>query len=185
MSSVVRRHALATNRLALSGLDRSAALLSMVPTPWRRSQRWVTGRPLIGPVTRPAPTDGGKTHLGCARNAARSAYARAGTNRKRGVSWAKPGHINGMTVYVAWTSADLHQLDPSRDLAGPWREVIVAAGGLAFVDSDDTLSRVYHALKWSLPDGVAVAVAVAPVADLPKAKGLEPGTNRWLRTRLR
>ena len=99
------------------------------------------------------------------------------------MSWAGAGHNAGMTVYVAWTSADLHQLDPSRDLAGPWREIIVAAGGLAFVDSDDTLSRVYHALKWSLPDGVAVAVA--PVADLPKAKGLEPGTNRWLRTRLR
>ena len=93
------------------------------------------------------------------------------------------GHIGGVTVYVAWTSADLHQLDPSRDLAGPWREVIVAAAGLAFVDSDDTLSRVYHALKWSLPD--RVAVVVAPLADLPKAKGLAPGTNSWLRKRLR
>ena len=79
-------------------------------------------------------------------------------------------------MYVAWTTADLDQLEPSRDLAGPWREVVVAAGGLAFVDSDDTLSRVYHALKWSLPEGVALAVA--PVADLPKAKGLRPGTNR-------
>jgi hypothetical protein len=88
-----------------------------------------------------------------------------------------------VTVYVAWTSADLHQLDTSRDLAGPWREVIVAAGGLAFVDSDDTLSRVYHALKWSLPEDVALAVA--PVSDQPKAKGLAPGTNSWLRTRLR
>jgi len=47
-----------------------------------------------------------------------------------------------MTVYVAWTSADLHELDPSRDLVGPWREVVVAADGLAFVESDDTLSRV-------------------------------------------
>ncbi len=88
-----------------------------------------------------------------------------------------------MTVYVAWTSADLHELDLTRDLSGPWREVLVAAGGLAFVDSDDTLSRVYHALKWSLPDGVALAVA--HVADLPKAKGLAPGTNSWLRVRLR
>jgi hypothetical protein len=88
-----------------------------------------------------------------------------------------------MTLYVAWTSADLHELDPSRDLAGPWREVVVAAGGLAFVDSDDTLSRVFHALKWSLPDGVALAVA--PVCDQPKAKGLAPGTNSWLRARLR
>jgi hypothetical protein len=87
-----------------------------------------------------------------------------------------------MTVYVAWTSADLHELDPSRDLAGPWREVVVAAAGLAFVDSDDTLSTVYHALKWSLPEGVALAVA--PVADRVKAKGLAPGTNSWLRARL-
>ncbi len=86
-------------------------------------------------------------------------------------------------MYVAWTSADLHELDPSQDLAGPWHEVVVAAGGLAFVDSDDTLSRVYHALKWSLPEGVALAVA--PVADQPKAKGLAPGTNSWLRARLR
>ena len=87
-----------------------------------------------------------------------------------------------MTVFIAWTSADLDRLDPSRDLAGPWREVVVAASGLAFVDSDDTLSQVYHALKWSLPDGVALAVA--PVAGLPKAKGLAPGTVRWLRARL-
>jgi hypothetical protein len=87
-----------------------------------------------------------------------------------------------VTVYLAWTSADLDQLDPSRDLAGPWREVAVAGTGLAFVDSDDTLSRVYHALKWSLPEGVALVVA--PVAALPKAKGLAPGTNSWLRARL-
>jgi hypothetical protein len=93
------------------------------------------------------------------------------------------GHSGGMTVYVAWTSADLHEVDPSRDLAGPWREVLVAAGGLAFVDTDETLSAVYHALKWSLPPGVALAVA--RVGDLPKAKGLAPGTNSWLRARLR
>lgn len=83
---------------------------------------------------------------------------------------------------MAWTSADLEQLDPSGDLVGPWREVVVAASGLAYVDSDETLSRVYHALKWSLPEGVALVVA--PVADLPKAKGLAPGTNSWLRGRL-
>ncbi len=95
----------------------------------------------------------------------------------------RTGTFRNMTVYVAWTSADLHEFDPSRDLVGPWREVVVAAGGLVFVDSDDTLSRVYHELKWSLPDGVALVVA--PVADLPKAKGLAPGTNSWLRKRLR
>lgn len=86
-----------------------------------------------------------------------------------------------MTVYVAWTSADLRDIDPS-DFAGPWREVVVAAAGLAFVDSDDTLSAVYHELKWSLPPGAALAVA--PVGGRPKAKGLAPGTNSWLRARL-
>ena len=88
-----------------------------------------------------------------------------------------------MTVYVAWTTADLLELDPASDLAGPWLEVVVAAGGLAFVDSGDSLSAVYHALKWSLPPGVALAVA--PVADLPKARGLAPGTHSWLRARFR
>lgn len=92
-------------------------------------------------------------------------------------------HTHGVTIYVAWTSADLHELDPSTDLAGPWREVRVAATGLAFVDSDETLSPVYHALKWSLPRGVALAVA--PLEDLPKARGLALGTNSWLRARLR
>jgi hypothetical protein len=87
-----------------------------------------------------------------------------------------------MPIYVAWTSADLTDLDPGRDLPGPWREIRIAASGLAFVDSDDTLSRVFHELKWSLPDGVALTVA--PLADRPKAKGLAPGTHAWLRERI-
>ena len=87
-----------------------------------------------------------------------------------------------MTIFVAWTSADLDRIDPSRDLAGPWREVVVAAPGLAFVESDDTLSRVFHALKWSLPEGVALAVL--PAAGPAKAKGMAAGTNSWLRARL-
>ncbi|WP_310964711.1 hypothetical protein [Nocardioides terrisoli] len=88
-----------------------------------------------------------------------------------------------MTVYIAWTSADLQQFDSLRDLVGPWREVSVAAAELAFVDSDEALSQVYHSLKWALPEGVALVVA--PVADLPKTKGLPPGTTSWLRARLR
>jgi hypothetical protein len=83
-----------------------------------------------------------------------------------------------MTVFLAWTPGDV-----PRDTPGPWRELWPAAPGLLFVDSDDTLSRVYHALKWSLAD--SVALAVAPVADQPKVKGLPPGTNSWLRARLR
>ena len=99
-----------------------------------------------------------------------------------GVRLTRTGHGSRMTVYAVWTSAALDEIHPARDLAGPWSEVVIAAGGLAFVDSDDTLSRVYHALKWSLPEGAALCVA--PVADLPKAKGLAPGTNRWLRARV-
>lgn len=79
---------------------------------------------------------------------------------------------------MVWTDADL----ADADLVGPWRELVVAASGLAFVDSDVTLSRVYHEVKWSLPDGAALAVA--PVAGTAKAKGLAPGTNTWLRQRL-
>ena len=49
------------------------------------------------------------------------------------------------------------------------------------VDSDDTLSRVYHELKWSLPDDSALVVA--PIGGRPKLKGLAPGTTTWLRDR--
>lgn len=82
-----------------------------------------------------------------------------------------------MTVFMVWTDVDLG----AAELLGPWRDVRVAAPGLAFVDSDETLSRVYHEVKWSLPEGAALAVA--PVAGTPKAKGLAPGSNTWLRER--
>jgi hypothetical protein len=83
-----------------------------------------------------------------------------------------------VTVFLAWTAEEVPPGTP-----GPWRELRHAAPGLLFVDSDDTLSRVYHELKWSLPDGCALAVA--PVRDLPKAKGLAPGTQAWLREHVR
>lgn len=86
-----------------------------------------------------------------------------------------------MTVYVAWTSADLADADGT-ELLGPWREAWVAADGLVLVDSDETLSRVYHELKWSLPEGAALLVT--PAGALPKLKGLRPGTTTWLRARL-
>ncbi len=50
------------------------------------------------------------------------------------------------------------------------------------VDSPETLSRVYHELKWSLPDGTALLVT--PVIERPKLKGLPSGTTSWLRERL-
>ncbi len=81
-----------------------------------------------------------------------------------------------MTVFIAWASEPV----PER-LPGPWREMHVAAAGLLLVDSGDSLSRVYHELKWSLPQGTSLLVA--PVAGMPKLKGLAPGTQTWLRER--
>ena len=62
----------------------------------------------------------------------------------------------------------------SADLVGPWRDLVVAAPGLAFVENDESLSRVYHEVKWSLPDGAALAVA--PVAGRPKIRGWRTAT---------
>ena len=52
-----------------------------------------------------------------------------------------------MTVYVAWTP----EL-PEANLPGPWSELRVAAPGVLLVESDDTLSRVFHELKWALAE---------------------------------
>jgi hypothetical protein len=82
-----------------------------------------------------------------------------------------------MTVYLAWTSAAV----PSA-LAGPWEEVCRAAPDLLLVSSTEPLSRVYHELKWGLPEGASLLVT--PLAGRPKFKGLRPGTQAWLRDRL-
>ncbi len=81
-----------------------------------------------------------------------------------------------MTVYVAWVSAA-----PEPGLPGPWVELRVAAPGLLLIESDDTLSRVFHELKWALPEDAALFVA--PLAATPKLRHLEAGTLTWLRER--
>ena len=81
-----------------------------------------------------------------------------------------------MSVYVAWTP----EL-PEEDLPGPWTEIRVAAPGLLLVDSDDSLSRVFHELKWALAEDAPLFVA--PLAATPKLRGLAPGTLSWLRER--
>ena len=82
-----------------------------------------------------------------------------------------------MTVFLAWTSAAV----PS-DLAGPWEEIRHAAPGLLLILSTESLSRVYHELKWTLPG--EASLFVVPLSDRPKLKGLRPGTQTWLRDRL-
>jgi hypothetical protein len=81
-----------------------------------------------------------------------------------------------MTVYLAWTS----EL-PEEDLPGPWTELRRAAPGLVLIDSTDTLSRVFHELKWALSEDAALLVA--PVAATPKLRGVSPGTLSWLQAR--
>ena len=65
---------------------------------------------------------------------------------------------------------------------GPWRELIEAGPGLLVIETDETVSRVYHELKDILPDDCALMVA--PVSRRPKARGLTEGTVSWLRERL-
>ncbi|MET0837917.1 MAG: hypothetical protein ABWY19_03985 [Marmoricola sp.] len=82
-----------------------------------------------------------------------------------------------MTVYLAWTS------EAPQDLVGPWHEVRSIAPGLLAVDSSETLSAVYHAIKWSLPQ--EASLIVVPAHQTPKSRGMAAGTTTWLRDRIR
>ncbi len=76
-----------------------------------------------------------------------------------------------MTVYVAWVS----EL-PEPHLPGPWTELRVAAPGLLLVESDDTLSRVFHELKWALSEDAAAVRRTRgrdPEAARPRARDAE------------
>jgi len=79
-------------------------------------------------------------------------------------------------VYLAWTS------HPPPDLDGPWEEAREVAPGLLLLDSTESLSAVYHALKWALPQDAALVVTA--VEHTPKSRGLASGTTSWLRARL-
>jgi hypothetical protein len=82
-----------------------------------------------------------------------------------------------VTVYLVWTS------QPATDLTGPWEEAREIASGLTLLDSTESLSAVYHAVKWTLPHDAALIVT--PVPHTPKLRGLAPGTTAWLRSRTR
>lgn len=84
-----------------------------------------------------------------------------------------------MTVYVA-IAAPAPLPDEVGRLQGPWSEIRALDGGALLLDSDDTLSRVYHELKWSLPAGASLFVAQAGPSKL---RGQPPGTQTWLRDR--
>ncbi|MCL8026973.1 hypothetical protein [Nocardioides bruguierae] len=83
-----------------------------------------------------------------------------------------------MTVYLAWAD---EPFDPALDSEtdGPWRELRRIDDHLLLVESSETLSRVYHHLKWTFE--AAPTLLVTPVTDTPKSRGLPPGTTTWLR----
>jgi hypothetical protein len=80
-----------------------------------------------------------------------------------------------VTVYLAWTA------QAPEDLEGPWLEARQIAPGLLAIESTETLSVVYHALKWALPPDAALIVV--PVDRRPKSRGMTPGTTTWFRER--
>jgi hypothetical protein len=65
---------------------------------------------------------------------------------------------------------------------GPWTEVFEAGPGLLLVETDETVSRLYHHLKPLLP--ADAAMLVAPLTHRPKARLLTDGAVSWLRDRL-
>ena len=67
------------------------------------------------------------------------------------------------------------------DLEGPWHEGMLIAPGLIAVDSTESLSAVYHAIKWSLRR--EASLIVVPVHQTPKSRGMAAGTTTWLRER--
>lgn len=82
-----------------------------------------------------------------------------------------------MAVYLAWSAAPVPD-----GAAGPWAEMRRLAVDLVLLESSAGLSRVYHELKWALPEGTALLVA--PLPERPKLKGLPAGTTTWLRDRV-
>lgn len=81
-------------------------------------------------------------------------------------------------LYLAYL--DGHDL--GEDLEGPWREVITLRPGLMFVDSDQSRSVVYHALKSELPPGSPLLVAACH--EVPKFKGMAAGALSWARAHI-
>ena len=86
-----------------------------------------------------------------------------------------------MPVCLAWLG-DPSAADDVRTAPGPWREIREAAPGLLLVETTETTSRVYHEIKWLLPDDCALLVA--PLDGRPKARGVAAGTVSWLRAHL-
>lgn len=84
-----------------------------------------------------------------------------------------------ISLYLIWHEPGAAPSQPL-DLHGDGHPL---AEGLWLVRSALTRSKLYHRIKWQLPDGTALACA--PLADesdgWPKFKGMEAGALAWLR----
>lgn len=83
------------------------------------------------------------------------------------------------TLYLLW-------FDPCVDLPGgfDWHgDAHPLEDGLWLIRSDLTRSKLYHRIKWQLPEDTALLLA--PLSDeregWPKFKGLAAGALKWLR----
>ena len=54
--------------------------------------------------------------------------------------------------YLAWVDDDLDAVPE-----GPWEDGFVLRPGLLLLRSEESRSAVYHAVKWSIPDGQPAA----------------------------
>ena len=80
--------------------------------------------------------------------------------------------VKGSTLCLVWHSAketEVEISEPSHPLSD----------GLFLVRSERTVSRLYHAIKYQLPEGTSLIVA--PLADRPKFKGMAKGAFSWVR----
>ena len=83
------------------------------------------------------------------------------------------------TLYLLW-------FDPCVDMPRgfDWHgDAQPLADGLWLIRSDLTRSKLYHRIKWQLPEDTALLLA--PLEDTrdgwPKFKGLAAGALKWLR----
>lgn len=83
------------------------------------------------------------------------------------------------TLYLLWFDPSGEQ-PATLDLHG---DAHALAEGLFLIRSDLTRSKLYHRIKWQLPDDTALLVA--PLEDgrdgWPKFKGMADGALKWLR----
>jgi hypothetical protein len=86
---------------------------------------------------------------------------------------------DGTSLYLLWHDPAARPPAPL-DLHGDAQPL---AAGLWLVRSELTRSKLYHRIKWQLPEGTPLLCA--PLTDdpagWPKFKGLEAGVGAWLR----